>query len=438
MSLCLTSVSSSSMVSRSVAWPRFASTTPRQVNDALLQAQSLTPIKRQPPPFDLHPKAILRPTVNHLWESGRTYNPSVLITQEPGQPKTYTMIYRAEDRSFFKIDWANHFWNYNPWTAMLRTVKDLVRRYDIERKIPGLKYAWPRWYKNLDYRPLAPSIIAVATSTDGLNFTDRRPLIVPTAEHWARFPNGFQDARIARLGDTYYVLCTANNPGEKNRFAPRSERIKGSYIYLFTSKDLKTFEDHGIIGPDVYDKNAVLLPERVIRGNRSMQMMFHRMFPNIQYVLTPDIRQLGDNETRQEFWSDHLDATQLESHTVLKPTFDWEDQIGACSTPIKTLQGWLLIYHAADKRKRYRVGAALLDLNEPWRVVARSPKPLFEDPSSTVIFPSGAVLDDNRLKIYYGSNDQTVRMASCDASRLLDYLVQHNDKGIPKNSSLTA
>jgi predicted GH43/DUF377 family glycosyl hydrolase len=109
----------------------------------------------------------------------------------------------------------------------------------------------------------------------------------------------------------------------------------------------------------------------------------------------------------------------------------WDNgRIGGSTVPIKTARGWLEIYHGATPDNTYCLGAVLLDLDEPHRVLARSREPLMA-PSApyethgflpNVIFSSGATLDDDCLTIYYGAGDEVMAGAEMRLSTVLDSL----------------
>ena len=113
---------------------------------------------------------------------------------------------------------------------------------------------------------------------------------------------------------------------------------------------------------------------------------------------------------------------------TLRPTYPWEARkIGAGPPPIKTEEGWLLIYHGVDERSVYRAGLALLDLDDPTRVIARLPEPILapempyerEGDIPNVVFPTGAVVRDGVLYVYYGAADKVCALATAPVSDLL-------------------
>jgi predicted GH43/DUF377 family glycosyl hydrolase len=171
------------------------------------------------------------------------------------------------------------------------------------------------------------------------------------------------------------------------------------------------------------DKDAVIFPKR-IRGRIAM---LHRIVPSIQLIYFDDIDQLC--RPPAALWEQHLRT--LEDHVILRPEFPWEaKKIGAGPTPIETPEGWLLLYHGVDSHYVYRMGMALLDLDDPRRVIARTPEPVLapelpferEGDVPNVVFPEGAVLIDGMLYVYYGAADRAVGLARAPLADVLAYL----------------
>lgn len=117
----------------------------------------------------------------------------------------------------------------------------------------------------------------------------------------------------------------------------------------------------------------------------------------------------------------------------------WDNRVrGAGPPPLKTEKGWLLLYHAIDKDDPhkygigYRIGAMLLDLKDPTKVLYRSPQPILNpemnyenDGKPGVIYATGAVIIGDNLMVYYGGGDKHVCIAQTPLKQLLDYLVEH-------------
>jgi len=270
------------------------------------------------------------------------------------------------------------------------------------------------------------SSIGCAVSEDGERFIRYpRPVIEPT-EDYERF--GCEDARVTRLEldgrPMYMVTYTALS-------APAFSGY-GNRVALATSGDLRTFRKHGPIIPHLNNKDAVIFPELI--GGRIA--MLHRVFPNIQIIYWDDLEQILELSSKSAesdaFWRSY--EASLDEHTVMRPTFEWElSKIGAGPPPVKTEEGWLLIYHGVDAEDFYRAGAALLDLEDPSRIVARLPYPILEPEEEyervgdvpNVVFPVGAVVRDGVLYVYYGGADTCCCLASAPLDGLVTELKAH-------------
>ena len=107
-----------------------------------------------------------------------------------------------------------------------------------------------------------------------------------------------------------------------------------------------------------------------------------------------------------------------------------EKRIGASAVPFKVDQGWIEVYHGADRDNRYCLGAVLLDSHEPWKVIARSKKPILEPEADyeikgffgNVVFSCGLLYEDGKLKIYYGVADTAICYAELSLEDVLKSL----------------
>jgi len=230
------------------------------------------------------------------------------------------------------------------------------------------------------------SHLRLARSRDGIGFEiEDSPAIVP-ANDYETF--GLEDPRISLIDGTYYINYVAVCPF-------------GITTCLQSTKDFTTFERHGVIFcPD--NKDVVLFPER----DDGQYYALHR----------PVSPLFG----KQEVWiAESPDLCCWGNHRYLMgPRPDYWDKIkiGAGAVPFKIEQGWLEIYHGADRNNRYCLGAVLLDSQEPWKVIARTEKPVFEPQADyecngffgNVVFSCGLLCEDNKLKIYYGAADTVI------------------------------
>ncbi len=140
---------------------------------------------------------------------------------------------------------------------------------------------------------------------------------------------------------------------------------------------------------------------------------------------------------RPSIWFAFMDTPTgpMEAHrVVLSPQYVWEaKKVGMGPPPLWTQAGWLVIYHGVDKHGVYRAGAALLDPDTPWKVIARLPHPILEPEAPyeregdvpNVVFPEGAVIVDERLYVFYGAADKVCCLASTPLDRLIKDLLAH-------------
>ncbi|MBW8003661.1 MAG: glycosidase [Planctomycetes bacterium] len=261
------------------------------------------------------------------------------------------------------------------------------------------------------------SSIGYATSRDGYNFTCYDKLVI--------YPDvkediyGCEDPRITRLTDngkdTYLITYTAlSSPA----FSENGYRVA-----LAVTDDFKTFTKHGVIIPGHNDKDAVFFPEKI----KGKIILLHRIPPDIQIVYFDSLEQIINPE--ETFWKEY--NFSIGKYAILKREFKWEsEKIGAGPPPVKTEEGWLLIYHGVDENHVYRTGVVLLDLENPSCVISRSPFPILEPEAdyekygdiNNVVFPEGAIIIGDMLFVYYGAADKVCCLATVKIEELLDYL----------------
>ncbi|MDW7679599.1 MAG: glycosidase [bacterium] len=224
---------------------------------------------------------------------------------------------------------------------------------------------------------------------------------------------GCEDPRIVKLNGVYYIFYSGYD-GKEVRVCAASTR------------DFVKYDKYGVIIPDVWNKDAMIFPEPV----NGKIIFIHRIEPNIQFAYFDNIEQLLFPD--KNYWQKYL--SRLEEFTVLRPKFDWESKkIGGGPPPIKTAKGWLLIYHGVDDNLVYRAGAALLDLNNPQKVIARSPVPILEPEREyeltgdvpNVVFPEGTAVFDDTLYVYYGGADKVIGLATINLPEFIDELTTY-------------
>ena len=265
------------------------------------------------------------------------------------------------------------------------------------------------FYRAIDVNGI--SSIGYAAITRDMKTVERpnHPVLSPS-DPWEEL--GCEDPRITRIGNAYLMLYTAYS-----RRGPR--------IALAASPDLNEFKKVGLVGPDLQDKDAALFPE-TIRGKTAM---IHRIEPSIQiaYFDNPQLQELSDPSLRSEYWTQYL--RDVDAHIMMRPQEWWEKRkIGIGPPPVKTSEGWLIIYHGVDDNCVYRAGAALADLGEPQKILARSRTPLLEPEEPyekhgfvpDVVFPQAAMVLEGDLYVFYGAADTV----SCAATVRLEELLQ--------------
>lgn len=223
--------------------------------------------------------------------------------------------------------------------------------------------------------------------------------------------NGY-DPRLCEIDGWYYLSYVhIGNPG-------------GTTIGIARTKDFESFEKFDDATLPV-SRNGVLFP-RKINGN---YMLFtrpcdkgHTPYGDLFLSQSPDLT----------YWGRH--------HLVMQPQKVWEaTKIGAGPTPIETDEGWLCFYHGVTTSCNgfvYSMGAAIMDRDEPWRVLHRAncyllnPRTDYEciGDVPNVVFPCAALTDADtgRIAIYYGGADTVVGLAFCQVDEVVDFIKAHD------------
>ena len=286
-------------------------------------------------------------------------------------------------------------------TATMNPVTKQIEPVYVKCDDPDLKLDDPRlfFYKGIMFLT-SISHLRLAESSDGRHFTvAETPALAPDNQYETY---GMEDPRITFIDGWYYINYSAIS-------------LLGVVTSLLRTKDFKNYERLGIIfGPD--NKDIAIFPEKI----NGRYYAFHR--PSMKHLGIPSVW-LASSDNLLD-WGRH--------EFVIGPRAGYWDceRVGCGAAPIRTAQGWLELYHACDSNTRYCTGALLLDLNEPWKVIARSEEPfLFPEASyettgflPNVIFHNGLVDNgDGTLTLYYGAADDkmcgaTVRVADILAS----------------------
>lgn len=266
------------------------------------------------------------------------------------------------------------------------------------------------------------SRIGYASSSDGFCFTRRREIALAPSEEYEKY--GIEDPRLVKIDQeiylSYVVLSTyvSQRPSASTALATTNDFSNYTRLGIITSK-----------GSD--NKDVVLFPENVNQqlsdGTGNLKYLFlHR--PSTWVGSKYGVH-------RPSIWiGEGASLTNFEKHTLLiKPEQQWEMlKVGAGPPPIKTKEGWLLIYHGVDRDHVYAAGAALLDLKDPTKVIARTKKPVLEPNEpyekngdvNNVVFPTAAYVMDEKLFVYYGAADKVCCLATIDLENFLDHILK--------------
>ncbi len=265
------------------------------------------------------------------------------------------------------------------------------------------------------------SRLGYAVSKDGFTINDRLPN--PVYEHrtgdrrfiiYSYFSGGSfggaEDPRLVRVDgeDILYMTYTACDNGL--RVGLTSIKVDD-----FINKKWEWRPPMLISLPDEVHKNWSLFPEKI----NGQYAILHSIKPNIQ-IEYRDSLEFDDADFIKSF---HGGAPQKGC---------WDKWLrGAGAPPLKTKYGWLLFYHAMDNDwSKYKVGAMLLDLNDPTKILYRAKEPVLEPEEiyenngykPGIVYISGAVIKDGNLLVYYGCSDSYVSVAYANLDVFLETL----------------
>ena len=282
------------------------------------------------------------------------------------------------------------------------------------------------------------STLGYASSSDGISMEERLeyPVFVPTRDFDTRtesskhapYPyvsgggfGGCEDPRLILIEETIYLIYVAFDGSHPPGVALSS--IKKSD---FLAKEWTWTTPRLISQPGQIQKNWVLFPEK-INGKFAI---LHGISPKVQVEYVESLDELGTNGKYVESLRSHgghgYEEEERKKH--------WDNIVrGAGAPPIYTPHGWLVFYHAMDFRDpgKYKVGAMLLDLNNPEKVLHRAKRPVLEPETHYenyghkrgVVYVCGAVVKDDILFVYYGASDKTVAVAAVAFSEFLADLI---------------
>jgi predicted GH43/DUF377 family glycosyl hydrolase len=252
------------------------------------------------------------------------------------------------------------------------------------------------------------SVFALARSEDGYHFElEPEPVMTPCKGQGCfneYEKKGIEDPRITEIGGVYYIMYTAASP-------------YGPLLALARTTDFDNFERIALISEPA-NKDGVLFPEKINGKYARFDRPVAGDIAHIWISYSDDLITWGNSRCVMTVRDDHWDS--------------W--RIGASSPPIKIEEGWLLIYHgvkAASSGPIYRLGAAVLDYDDPSHVRCRSAIPILSPREyyervgdvNNVVFSCGAILEDDgqELKIYYGASDTSICIGTAKVNELMQF-----------------
>ncbi len=250
--------------------------------------------------------------------------------------------------------------------------------------------------------------------TDGYRVLERLPQPILSPE----IPEermGCEDPRVIQINDKIYMLYTAYD-GNMAQIAAASIRVDD-----FLQGQYQNWQREGLAFKNIWDKDAIIFPEKI----NGKYVVYHRIEPSMWVTYCNEIK-----------------FPLKDKHAIIlgpRPGRMWDSlKIGAGAQPLKTKYGWLLIYHGVDHNYVYRLGVILVDLNNPQKVIYRSPNPILEPEEDyeiglsgawvpNVVFTCGAVSgtdkevleDDDEILVYYGAADTSIGLAKATLADLI-------------------
>ena len=288
------------------------------------------------------------------------------------------------------------------------------------------------------------SEICPLVSKDGINFTKMKNVVIKgDGTGHKDFIYGIEDIRIIKYKDGYLLVgCGKIKPSYKGTNADR--------IAIYTTKNFVNITYRGII--DYFDSRDAVPFSEPINGKHYILLRFHN---NIHLgVLEAGIDQMLNPVKYKELWKK---IYEQRSHSLLLEAGSYpheSEKIGPSTQIIKTKKGWLVIYHAVGEidinicktyglskkiKRGYSICAAILDLDDPRKVICRTRKPIYIPSApyelngnrkypvdvTAVVFPTGIIIRKDKLVIYSGAGDKYIILLSCSLVKLLNYLFKY-------------
>lgn len=267
----------------------------------------------------------------------------------------------------------------------------------------------------IDTKKMRLSVIGKAESDNGYDFKNRKILIYPELE-WEKY--GCEDPRVTKIDDRYLLFYTA-----LAKYPPDFNSIR---VGVALSRDLESVQQKYLVTP-FNAKAMTMFPEKI--NNLYTVILTVNTDNPPTYVAFAQFEKL-ETLWDMNFWNEWY--KDLDRYKISLKRVD-SDGVEVGAPPIKTKYGWLIVYsyikHYFSSRikREFRIESLLLDQNNPQKIVGRInqpqlvPQEAYEKSGiiSDVVFPSGALIDGQKIKIYYGGADTVCAVAEADLS---DYM----------------
>lgn len=253
--------------------------------------------------------------------------------------------------------------------------------------------------------PTGRSSFVLAESNDGYSFKiGDKPILTPEdhKEFYEYVEWGIEDARITKIENKYYITYTGYS-----KYQP--------LLILTETSDFVDFKIHGPIS-EPSNKDCAIFPGKIDGYYWKVDRPSAENRRDIWISRSPDLIH----------WGGYKALLEPECGT-------WEaDKIGSSSIPVKTKEGWLMLYHGVrgfGNSFIYKLGVVLLDLEKPWKVIGKSREPILSPDENyerigdvnNVVFSNGFIVEDNgNVKIYYSGADMNICIAETTINDLLE------------------
>lgn len=303
----------------------------------------------------------------------------------------------------------------NPAAAVLNGRTHIIYRAIGMDGISRLGYASSPDGVIFDKRLPYPVYVARNTQNIAMHLRRYSPVMYPSGGSWG----GCEDPRMVIIDGRVYVTF--------NMF--ENWRLRVAVISInqedFLAERFHRWEGPIILSHGDRDKNWVLFPEKIAG----------------QFAVLHSIIGENDNRVRVEYTDDletlaQRDFKSLDPQQIPDKHIAWHVHTrSAGPPPVRTDKGWLVLYHANDalEPNKYKVGAMLLDLVDPTKVLYRAVAPIispnehYENHGKPgIVYAGGAVVRDGKLFVYYGGADRVICVATTPIDRFVDAIIRGN------------